>query len=126
VPYFTFADIIVNSDGHTPDLWTMSICIFTPLLFVVTFKCMNYIRTYNWLQLAAIYPLSIMSYFLYLWVTDTFVDMVMQHHTFFVIFTSPTLLLTMGLSIAVCSMTDYTLRAINNFLLTDTCDIVVR
>ncbi len=80
VPLYTFVDSgimwgkgVSHNDGKTSDLWTMSLCSFTSIIFAVNIKLLLGSRSLTLIHFFAITITSIGLYFTWMWVSDNIV-----------------------------------------------------
>jgi hypothetical protein len=105
-------------------MWTMSITIFTSLLFVVNNKLLSVCRSIDFIIIIVILATSYIPYFGYLYMTDSMVYFVEQHFTFQRLFANPIFYLTCGLIISISFLIDLMIEAVSFLVLTDPKDLL--
>ena len=86
IPFNVFQTNILTSDGYNSDLWTMSITIFTSLMFVVHNKLLITQQYHDSSIVATYFFVSYGLYFLYLIVTDDWHEFKQEYFTFEMLF----------------------------------------
>ena len=124
IPYQVFKHGIMEEAGYSNDMWTFSMAVFAPLLFVVTNKFLFITRKLNWPLFFAICVLSYGFYFWYIWVTDGYKDLVRQHYTFYRTWSSGSFYLTALLPIGLCFYIDFLISSIKVCILTDPMSLI--
>jgi len=118
-----FANSVFESEGYSNDHWTLSITIFTSLFLVANNKIMLTTMYFHPLYVLAIAG-SFLIYFVYVWVTDGWMDIVMQHFTFYRLFSSPLFYITVTLPVLICFYIDLLIQAVIVLLLTDPQNLI--
>ena len=113
----------MESSGHSNDHWEMSITLFTSLFFVVNNKILT---TTQYFHPAFVWSIvgTVLFYFAYLYISDPMKDLVMQHYTFYRLFSSPLFYVTCMLPIMICFYLDMLIQAVIVLLLTDPQNLI--
>lgn len=116
VPLYTFVDSGImwgnhDNDGKTGDLWTMSLCSYTSIIFVVNLKLLLGSRSLTLVHFIAISVTSIGLYFLWMWVSDNVVYQV--QNTVSDSHKSPLFYLSMICAVGGCFIGDFFVKALN-------------
>ena len=68
---FAFGDSVINSQGHSLDIWFLSILVYTVVIFVVDLKLMMFTRHFNVFIFISVFLFSIVLYVVYFLIADS-------------------------------------------------------
>jgi len=91
-------------------MWSFSVCSFTAVIFIVTFRLMITSRYFTWLNLFCIFFLSLGIYFAYVWGSN-FTTFSETYNSIPMIFSSPHYYLTVLVCVAFCYLFDLIIQA---------------
>lgn len=119
----SFESSVLEANGNSNDHWELSITLFTSLFFVVNNKAMISTKYFHPGFIISIVG-TFVFYFLYLYISDPMKDLVMQHYTFYRLFSSPLFYVTCILPVMICFYLDLLVQAIIVLLLTDPQNLI--
>jgi hypothetical protein len=104
--------ILGGHDGpKTSDMWIMSLCSYTAVIFVVSIKLVLSSRSMTMVHLISMVGTSIGLYIIWMWASDTLLfessDTVLDSHS------SPLFYLTLACSVSSCFIGDFFVKSMN-------------
>lgn len=114
IPLYTFVNggILGGADGpKTSDMWLMSLCSYTSVIFVVSIKLVLSSRAMSLVHLITMIGTSIGLYIIWMWASDTVLfdssDTVINSHS------SPLFYLTLACSVSAGFIGDFFVKCMN-------------
>lgn len=99
-----------QADGKTGDLWTMSLCIYTSLVLVVSFNLLLSINSINYLDVFAFVFMSLGLYTTWMWISEEVITEINFSTT--VSHQSSIFYFSVTLTTMFCSMGDYFFKSL--------------
>ncbi len=114
IPLYTFVNggILGGDDGPmTSDMWIMSLCSYTSVIFVVSLKLILSSRAMTLVHLVFMISTSIGLYIVWMWASDSLLydtsDTVIEAHS------TPLFYLTLACSVCACFVSDFFVKSMN-------------
>lgn len=89
ISYYSMLPSIVDESGHNPDIWFFSITVYTTIVFVVDFKLVVIIKTWNWFTVISLTLFSTFLYIGFVWLSNYMPTYFYTVYTANIIFGSP-------------------------------------
>lgn len=116
VNYFVYKNAIMTSDGKNGSHWAISMTSFTAIILIVNTRILITHRWMNFLNLLAIFGLSILLFYAYLWISN-YMSYSYTYMTAQQLHSSPLFYLSVFLCVVVCLVIDLFIETIRINLL---------